>query len=140
MEDKVVVIKQIIVVTDGQSNMGGDPVTAAREAYCKDVIVNTIGITNEKQQDEKPLSEIINIAEAGGGVYEYTCIDELCQTMRSVTYQTVNKTIQEAVNKQLKEIIGQGLEDMTPASRSKILNYIDSYSEMLASYPLNPDQ
>lgn len=132
MDSKEVVIKQVIVVTDGQSNVGGDPVAAAREAYSKDIIVNTIGIVDQKQQDEKPLAEIVDIAEAGGGIYEYTYIDELFQTMQSVTYKTVNRTIQEAVNKQLKEIIGQNLNDMNPASRSKILNYIDTYSDEVA--------
>ncbi|SNT23478.1 Ca-activated chloride channel family protein [Anaerovirgula multivorans] len=132
MDNKEVVIKQIIVVTDGESNVGGNPVDAAKEAYRKNIIVNTIGIVDQKQEDEKPLTEIIDIAEAGGGIYEYTYIDDLYQTMQSVTYKTVNRTIQEAVNKQLKEMIGQNLDDMTPASRSKILNYIDTYSDEIA--------
>lgn len=132
MDSREVVIKMMIVVTDGQSNVGGNPVMAAKEARSKGIIVNTIGIIDQKQQDEKPLAEIVEIAEAGGGIYEYTYIDELFQTMQSITYKTVNRTIQEAVNKQLKEIIGQGMEDMPPASRSKILNYIDSYSDEVA--------
>ncbi|SES93873.1 Ca-activated chloride channel family protein [Natronincola peptidivorans] len=129
MDNKEAVIKQIIVVTDGQSNVGGDPIAVAREANKKNIIVNTIGIVDEKQADEKPLTEIQDIAEAGGGTYEYTCIDDLYQTMQSVTYKTVNKTIQDAVNKQLKEIIGENLDDMAPVSRSKLLQYIDSYSD-----------
>ncbi|SDK87507.1 Ca-activated chloride channel family protein [Natronincola ferrireducens] len=132
MDNKEVIIKQIIVITDGQSNVGGNPVEVARKAFKKNIIVNTIGIMNQNQQEEKPLEEIVNIAEAGGGIYEYTYIDELHQTMQSITYKTVNKTIQEAVNKQLKEIIHQDINDMNPAARSKILHYIDTFSEEVA--------
>ncbi|AOY75163.1 vWA domain-containing protein [Clostridium formicaceticum] len=129
MENKEAIIKQIIVVTDGQSNAGGNPVLVAKEAFKKNIIVNTIGIIAQNQKEEKPLEEIIHIAEAGGGMHEYTYIDELYQTMQSVTYKTVNRTLQETVNKQLKEMIGQDLNDLPPESRSKILHYIDSFAD-----------
>lgn len=127
--DTSATIKQIILVTDGQSNAGGDPVEAAKEAFQKNIVVNTIGIMNQRDQREKFLEEIVNIALAGGGNYEYTYIDDLYQTMQSVTYKTVNQTLQSIVNKQLKEIVGEGLHNMSPAERSKILNYIDEFSE-----------
>lgn len=132
MEVKEVIIKEMIIVTDGQSNVGGDPVLAAEEAFKKGIVVNTIGIVEQRKQDENSLVEIVEIAEAGGGLYEYTYIDDLYQTLQSVTYKTVNKTLQDTVNKQLKEIIGQDLEGMTPDSRSKFLQYIDKFSDEVA--------
>lgn len=131
MDQKEANIKQIIIVTDGKSNVGGDPVSAAKEAYYSNIIVNTIGIIDQRQEDEGPLAEIVGIAEAGGGLYEYSYIDELYQTMQSLTHKTVNKTIQDAVNKQLRDIIGQELDDILPESRSKLLHYIDSYSDVI---------
>jgi len=122
------VLKQIILITDGQSNIGGDPVISAKNAYNKNIIVNTIGIVNNEDSNDKALDEIVSIAKAGGGQYEYTQINNLYQTMKSVTIKTINQTIQQAVNKQLKEIMGQGLENIEPASRNKLLKYIEEYS------------
>ncbi|MCC5912098.1 MAG: VWA domain-containing protein [Clostridiaceae bacterium] len=126
--NKEAVVKQIVLVTDGQSNIGNNPIDVSKEAYERGIVVNTIGIMNQNQQ-EKPLDEIVGIARSGGGTYEYTYLDDLYKTMQSVTYKTVNSTIQDAVNKQLKEIIGQDLDSMEPESRSKILNYIDDFSD-----------
>lgn len=122
-------IKEIILVTDGQSNIGGNPVEAARKAFRKNITVSTIGIIDQKEQREEPFQEVVNIANAGGGHYEYTYIDNLSQTIHSISHKTVTSTIQEAVNKQLKELIGNDLNQMPPDSRSKILNYIDHYSD-----------
>ncbi|ABW17991.1 vWA domain-containing protein [Alkaliphilus oremlandii] len=127
--ERDVMIKQMILVTDGQSNVGGSPIIAAEKAYRNGIIVNTIGIVDGKESNEDALNEIVEIAKAGGGTYEYSYINELFQTMQSLTYQTVNKTLQEVVSKQLKEMIGQEIHSMEPASRSKILNYIDDFSE-----------
>ncbi len=83
--ERDVTIKQIILVTDGQSNVGGDPIEAAENAYKNGIIVNTIGIVEQKGTSEDALNEIMHIAKAGGGNYEYTYIDELFQTMQSLT-------------------------------------------------------
>lgn len=127
--EKDVTIKQIILVTDGQSNVGGDPIETAERAYKNGIIVNTIGIVDQKGTSEDALNEIVHIAKAGGGNYEYSYIDELFQTMQSLTYKTVNQTLQDVVSKQLKEMIGQDINSMEPKSRSKILNYIDTFSD-----------
>ncbi len=37
--------------------------------------------------------------------------------------------MQDVVSKQLKEMIGQDIHSMEPKSRSKILNYIDNFSD-----------
>lgn len=127
--ERDVIIKQLIIVTDGQSNVGGDPIEAAERAYRNGIIVNTIGIVDQKSTSEDALNEIAHIAKAGGGNYEYSYINELFQTMQSLTYKTVNQTLQDVVSKQLKEMIGQDINSMEPKSRSKILNYIDDFSD-----------
>lgn len=127
--ERDVTIDQIILVTDGQSNIGGDPVEAAERAYKKGIIVNTIGVTDRKSSGDNALNEIVYIAKYGGGNYEYSYIDDLFQTMQSLTYKTVNQTLQEVVGKQLKEMIGEDINSIEPESRSKILNYIDSFSD-----------
>ncbi|KAB3533785.1 vWA domain-containing protein [Alkaliphilus serpentinus] len=129
MEKNIAMIKEIIIVTDGCSNVGGNPAIAAQKARQRGIRVNIIGIIDQKAQKEKPFDEIISIAEAGGGNHEYTYIDNLYQTIHSLSYKTVSTTIQEAVNQQLKELMAQDLNEMPPSSRSKLLNYIDDYSE-----------
>lgn len=127
--ERDVIIKQIILVTDGQSNIGGDPAKAAAEAYREGIIVNTVGIVEQKCTNEDALDEIVHIAKAGGGSYEYSYIDELFQTMQNLTYKTVNQTLKDVVDVQLKEMIGEGINNMEPESRGKILNYIDKFSD-----------
>lgn len=129
MEERDVIIKQIIVVTDGQSNVGGDPVEAAAKAYESGIIVNTIGIVDSKNRNDKALDEIIDIARAGGGSYEYTCIEQLFQTMQGLTYKTINQTLKDVVSQHLQEMIGEDISSMEPKSRNKILNYIDGFSD-----------
>lgn len=127
-------IKEIILVTDGESNMGGDPVAAARQARYQGITVNTVGIIDQKQQEEKPLEEIVNIANAGGGAYEYTYIEALPQTLQSLSHRTVTSTLQEVVNRQLQEILKADLTQLSPQARGKILNYIDTYSDEIEVY------
>lgn len=129
MEKNIAMIKQIIIVTDGCSNIGGNPALAASRARQQGITVNIIGIMDQKNQEEKSFDEIVSIAEAGGGNHEYTYIDNLYQTIHSLSYKTVSNTIQEAVNQQLRELMSQDLNEMPPSSRSKLLNYIDDYSD-----------
>lgn len=125
-------IKQIILVTDGESNIGGDPIEAAAKAKAKGIVVNAIGILSQKNQQEKSFNEIINIAAAGGGNYELAYIDDLSKTIQSMSYKTVSTTIQEVVGKQLHEILGKGLQEVPPETRSSILDYIDTYSDEIS--------
>ncbi|MBF8983601.1 VWA domain-containing protein [Lutibacter sp. B2] len=124
-----VLIEQLIVVTDGRSNVGGSPMTAAKEAASKGVIVNAIGIMNNDHGEDDSLYEVQKIAEAGGGIWENTIIKNLGHTMYAVTQKTVNKTIETMVGKKLKEIMDTELEDIVPQARNKIIEYIDLLSE-----------
>lgn len=126
---KKIQIQQIILVTDGKSNVGGDPVTAALEAAKANITVNAIGIMDHDTASDEALYEVEKIAQAGGGVWENTMIKNLGQTMHAVTQKTVNKTIETIVGKQLKQIIGGDLEDIPPKSRSKVITYMDQLGE-----------
>ncbi|SCG84221.1 putative protein yabS [Proteiniborus sp. DW1] len=121
---KTIEFRQIMLITDGESNEGIDPITAAKEGHNRGVTISTIGIT-DKTNDERPLSEIKDIAEAGGGVWELTNIQNLSMALSMATVKSVYKTIEEAVSKELKEIIGTGLNDIPPESRIKVTDMID---------------
>ena len=125
---KPIEIKQIIVVTDGKSNAGGSPITAAREALRNNIMVNAIGIV-EQGENEDHLNEIIDIAKAGGGAWEHTSVSNLGYSMMAVTQRTVNKTIHSIVGKQLREIISGGIEDISPDRRGKVIRYMEELGE-----------
>lgn len=122
--NKIIEFRQVMLITDGESNEGIDPITAAREGHNKGVTISTIGIV-DKTNDERPLSEIKDIAEAGGGVWELTNVQNLSMALSMVTVKSVYKTIEEAVSRELKEIIGTGINDMPPESRIKVTDMID---------------
>lgn len=122
--EKIIEFRQIMLITDGESNDGISPVSAAKEGHEKGVTTSTIGITN-RGKEEGALEEIKDIAEAGGGVWEITHIQNLSMALSVATVKSVYKTIEEAVNKELKEIIGTELKDMHPQSRIKVTDMID---------------
>lgn len=122
-----IILKQIIVVTDGESNIGGNPGEAAREAKEHGITVSTIGIIGEKNNLSR--REIMDIAINGGGTYDITTIDYLSQSMTMVTQKSVRLTIQEAVNNELKNIIGKDIKDLNPVIRIQIVDYIEKLSD-----------
>lgn len=123
-------IKQIIVVTDGRSNMGISPVTAAGRAYASGITVSTIGIINHRSSvDGKGIEEVEEIAKAGGGICEYSGIENLSRTMQDITHKTARRTIEQIVNRQLKSIVGERIEDMEPGSRLKLVEFIEKYGD-----------
>lgn len=116
-------LKEIIVITDGKSNVGGDPAGAALLAHKKGIIVNAIGIM-DRGETEEPYIELENIAKAGGGICDIIPLSMLGYSVQMVTMQSVQMTIERAVSRQLRQITGYSLEDMEPDSRSRILEYI----------------
>lgn len=119
--------KQIILVTDGESNEGVDPVLVAKDSTRSNITINTIGVF--ERQTEKSIAEIKEIAEASGGVWEHTNIQNLDTAMSMVSMKSVYNTIEETVNKELKSIIGNELEDIHPSSRKKITDLIDKLGD-----------
>jgi Ca-activated chloride channel family protein len=121
-------LKEIIVVTDGRSNIGGNPVEAARIAHREGIIVSSIGIV-DGEQEEEPFIELEGIARAGGGICDIVPLSRLDYTLQMITRQSVQMTLERAVSLQLKKITGHSLEDMAPESRSRILEYIKKVGE-----------
>lgn len=123
-------IRQIIVVTDGRSNVGISPVEAAKRAYDAGIIVSTIGILDFRgSSDEKDIEEIEEIAKAGGGLCEYSNIEDLGRTMQNLTHKTAQRTIEQIVNRQLKVIMGEDIHKLEPKYRLKLVDFIEKYGE-----------
>ncbi len=123
-------IKQIIVITDGRSNMGINPVEAAKRAYNAGMTVSTIGVINLRgSSDEKDIEEVEEIAKSGGGLCEYSHIEDLSRTIQNLTHKTAQRTIEQIVSRQLKTIVGEEIENLEPRSRLKIVDFIEKYGE-----------
>jgi Ca-activated chloride channel family protein len=123
-------IKQIIVVTDGRSNTGISPVEAAKRAFAAGITVSTIGVINLiGSSDEKDVEEVEEIAKAGGGLCEYSHIEDLGRTIQNLTQKTAQRTIEQIVSRQLKVIMGEEIENLEPKSRLKLVDFIEKYGE-----------
>lgn len=123
-------MKQILLITDGCSNMGTSPVLAAAHAFQEGITVNVAGVIDYGTIGELGSLEIAEIAKAGGGVSRIVGTRELAQTMQMMTRKTVVQTIQQAVNKELKQILGgAALEDLPPSQRSQVVQVVDDMTE-----------
>jgi Ca-activated chloride channel family protein len=81
------------------------------------------------QPDEKDIEEVEEIARAGGGLCEYSHMENLAMTMQDLTHKTAQRTIEQIVSRQLRSIIGENIEDMEPRSRLKIVDFIEKYGD-----------
>ncbi|WP_025693287.1 vWA domain-containing protein [Paenibacillus zanthoxyli] len=123
-------MKQILLITDGCSNVGESPVMAAAHARQDGITVNVIGVVDYGTIGELGSREIDDIAKAGGGLSRIVGTPQLAQTMQMMTRKTVVQTIQQAVNKEVKKILGEGsLDDLPPAKRSQVVTVVDELSE-----------
>ncbi|WP_181351172.1 VWA domain-containing protein [Thalassobacillus sp. CUG 92003] len=125
-------IKQILLLTDGCSNHGEDPIAVAALAYNQGVTVNVIGVLDDTQTEQpKGLDEVESIAEAGGGVSQIVYQKALSQTVQMVTRQAMTQTLQGVVNQELQEILGKGqtLEDLPPEQRGEVMEVVDDLGE-----------
>ena len=121
-------LKQIILISDGQSNIGSDPVDMAEIALSRDIRVNTIGIIDNRY-NKNSIFELENIAEKGGGICEITNLENLSETLSRVTVKSVYETIEEVVNNELKEILDEDIKTMQPSKRYKFVNMIDKIGD-----------
>lgn len=125
-------VRQIIVITDGKSNIGMSPIDAARQANKLGIVVSTIGIIGHNGDgEERDIEELEGIAKAGGGLCEYTHLENLGMTVQVMTQKTAQKTIEQIVSKQLKTIIGVDINNLEPKSRFKIVEFIENYGDSI---------
>jgi Ca-activated chloride channel family protein len=123
-------LKQILLITDGCSNVGMSPVEAARFAKEEGYTVNVIGIVDQGELGEYGANEIRETAIAGGGMSRIVPTRELPYTVQMMTRQAMTRTIHQAVNQQLRQILaGQTLEQLPPSQRGRIVEAVDEWVE-----------
>lgn len=125
-------LKQMLVITDGGSNTGEDPVAMAALAKEQGISVNVIGVMEEDTIDEQSTNEIEGIAMSGGGVSQIVYVKQLSQTVQMVTRQAMTQTLQGVVNKELQQILGSSnsrLEELSPEKRGEIMEVVDELGE-----------
>jgi Ca-activated chloride channel family protein len=132
MKDDYGIIKQIIIITDGRSNIGGDPEKAAALAKEKGIIISGIGIIDNSGEDENDIKEVEAIARAGGGIADFCYIENLGKTLQVLTQKTVNNTLECIVNKQLKSIAGIDISNVEPESRIRLVDFIEKYGDRVS--------
>ena len=125
-------LKQVLLITDGCSNQGGDPIAMAALAKEQGVTINVIGVMEQDVIDEPGLKEIEGIALSGGGVSQVVYAQQLSQTVQMVTRKAMTHTLQGVVNQELQQILGGGIstmEDLPPEKRGEIMEVVDELGE-----------
>lgn len=124
------ILKQIILVTDGHSNQGPDPVQAAREASSNGITVNVIGVLHEGKLGEKGRQEIEAIAQGGEGVWDIVEAEALSDSMQFISRQSSLQTMEKLVSKQLKKVMEiDNINNLPPQKRGKVLQLMEEISE-----------
>ncbi|MBM4765299.1 VWA domain-containing protein [Bacillus sp. B15-48] len=127
-------LKQILLITDGCSNQGEDPIAMAALAKEQGVTVNVIGVMEKDVIDDQGLKEIEGIALAGGGVSQVVYSQQLSQTVQMVTRKAMTQTLQGVVNKELQQILGgaKTMEDLPPEQRGEVMEVVDELGETVS--------
>lgn len=126
-------MKQILLITDGCSNVGMNPVVAAAHAKAEGITVNVVGVVERDETFAAAQEEIEEIARAGGGMSRLVGPRQLSQTVQMMTRKTVVTTIQQAVNKELKQVFGSdSIETLPPEKRGEVVRVIDELGETSA--------
>ncbi|TLS34985.1 vWA domain-containing protein [Pseudalkalibacillus caeni] len=126
-------LRQILLLTDGCSNEGEDPVAIAALAREQGITVNVIGILDDSAMGEKGLKEVEEIAMSGGGVHQVVYTKQLAHTVQMVTRKGMTQTLQGVVNKELQSILGHGqeMEDLPPEKRGQVMEVVDELGETI---------
>lgn len=127
-------LKQILLITDGCSNEGSDPVAVASMVGQYGLTINVIGIVDDERMGERGLREVEAIARAGGGIHQVVSSQQLPRTVQMVTRKAMTQTIQQVVNKELKHILGQAndVESLPPEERGQVVEVVEELGETLA--------
>lgn len=126
-------LKQILLLTDGCSNSGEDPVAIAALAKEEGITVNVIGVVEEDKISERGIEEIKAIALSGGGISQVVYTQQLAKTVQMVTRKAMTQTIHGVVNKELAQILGEGkeMEDLPPEKRGQVMEVVDELGETM---------
>jgi len=123
-------MKQILLITDGCSNVGVSPVVAAAHASSEGITVNVVGVLDQDEVSDYGVTEINEIAKAGGGLSRLVSMRELSRTVQMMTRKTVMHTIQNAVHKELQQVFGtSSIEALPPEKRGEVVRVMDELGE-----------
>ncbi|PKR77514.1 hypothetical protein CEY16_12385 [Halalkalibacillus sediminis] len=125
-------IQQLLLITDGCSNQGEDPVAVSSSIAQKGVSVNVIGVLDDDSTEQPMgLSEVNEIADAGNGVSRIVYADALSDTVQMVTKQAMTQTIQGFVSNEIKAIFGHEVkeDELTPETRGEIQEVVEELEE-----------
>lgn len=123
-------MKQLVLVTDGCSNVGMYPAAVAAHARLAQITVHVVGVVDEGEIGSRGEREIKDIAEAGGGMYRIVPSSQLAGTIQMMTRQTIAQTVQQAVQAELKQVLGKHeLEELPPTQRADVVQVVDQVSE-----------
>lgn len=126
-------LQQILLITDGYSNQGEDPIAMASLAKEQGITVNVIGVIDKDIIDERSTKEIEGIALAGGGISQIVYAESLSHTVQMVTRKAMTQTIHGIVNEQLGQILGRNKEmtDLPPETRGEVMEVVDDLGETI---------
>lgn len=123
-------MKQIVLITDGCSNVGIDPVVAATHARAENITVHVVGVIDQGEFGVRGKQEVAEIAEAGGGMHRIVPMQQLSGTIQMMTRQTVTATVQLAVERKLKQVFAiNNIDELSPVRRAKAAEVVDHVSE-----------
>ncbi|MBZ5751184.1 MULTISPECIES: VWA domain-containing protein [Metabacillus] len=127
-------LKQILLITDGCSNHGEDPIAMAALANEQGITVNVIGVVDENAIDQEAIQEVEEIAMSGGGVHQIVYAKQLSQTVQMVTRKAMTQTLQGVVNKELQQILGThtSMEELPPEKRGEVMEVVDELGETVS--------
>ena len=126
----VEVLRQILLITDGCSNEGADPVQVALLAARQGVGVSVIGVLDEGVLGLGGEQEIIRIAEAGQGMYRLTRVSDLSRTVQIMTQRALELSVERSV------LSGWGahdtltLDNLPPALRPQLAREMENAAEI----------
>lgn len=124
-----VVLKQILLITDGCSNIGVNPVEVAKTSGGYGIAVNVIGIVDGNFLGDTGKREVQEIAAAGCGTHRIVELQQLAQTMQMMTRNTMQLTIQKVVNQELHSLVGKEMHELPPEKRVEVAHMIDQAGE-----------
>ena len=129
-------LRQILLITDGCSNQGEDPVAIAALAKEQGITVNVIGVVDDGEMSKRGIAEVEGIAMAGGGISQVVYARQLPQTVQMVTRKAMTQTLYGVVHRELKQILGseQELEDLPPDKRGQVMEVVDELGETVDLY------
>lgn len=125
-------VRQILVITDGCSNIGPDPIGIAAKAKRQGIVVNVIGVVDSGGLAGPGRDEAMSIADAGGGMCRIVQSVDLSATAQMMTHQTMQMTLQQVVNQELLSVMGKTTEELPPADRGRVMQVVEKLEEEVA--------